>query len=50
MVFNGFAPLRYYMMHYRAFAKSSFRYGTCSKTKIPPNPPFPKGGNYKELL
>jgi len=33
-----------------AFAKSFFRYGTCSKTKIPPNPPLSKGGNYKELL
>ena len=33
-----------------AIAKSFFRYGTCSKNQIPPNPPFSKGGNYKELL
>ena len=30
--------------------RSFFRYGTCSKNQIPPNPPLSKGENYKELL
>jgi hypothetical protein len=32
------------------FCQKFFRYGPGSKTKIPPNPPLPKGGDYKELL